>query len=68
MADFGDRAADLSQLMLENTIAAFRLDENAESAHECEECGNEIPQKRRELLKGVKFCVDCANYFETKRV
>lgn len=25
----------------------------------CEECGDEIPQARREAIPGVRLCVDC---------
>ena len=31
-----------------------------ESLTECAECGEEIPEKRRVALPGVKLCVDCA--------
>lgn len=31
-----------------------------ESAAECVECGEEIPQARREALPGVTQCVTCA--------
>lgn len=30
-----------------------------ESALECVECGEEIPQNRREALPGVKLCIEC---------
>lgn len=30
-----------------------------ESAGECVECGEEIPESRRKALPGVKLCVDC---------
>ena len=30
-----------------------------ESATECAECGEEIPEKRRQAIPGVKLCVDC---------
>lgn len=30
------------------------------SAHECFECGDKIPQGRREAVKGVQLCVECA--------
>jgi phage/conjugal plasmid C-4 type zinc finger TraR family protein len=29
------------------------------SLQHCEECGNEIPQARREALPGVRRCVTC---------
>lgn len=32
-----------------------------ESLSECAECGEEIPEKRRLALPGVKLCVDCAS-------
>lgn len=30
-----------------------------ESLRECAECGEEIPEKRRLALPGVKLCIDC---------
>lgn len=30
------------------------------SAFECEECSEEIPEGRRNAVKGVKLCVGCA--------
>lgn len=30
-----------------------------ESAVECVECGEEIPESRRKAVPGVKLCVDC---------
>jgi phage/conjugal plasmid C-4 type zinc finger TraR family protein len=30
-----------------------------ESAAYCEECGEPIPQARREAIKGVRLCVSC---------
>jgi phage/conjugal plasmid C-4 type zinc finger TraR family protein len=35
-----------------------RLPEGDSLAH-CEECGIEIPEARREALKGVRLCVAC---------
>ncbi len=34
------------------------------SAEFCEECGVDIPQKRRELVPGVQLCVDCQSLSE----
>ena len=31
-----------------------------ESAEDCAECGEPIPEARRAALPGVKLCVDCA--------
>ena len=30
-----------------------------ESLSRCAECGEPIPEKRRTLIEGVRFCVDC---------
>ncbi|MBN9887349.1 DksA/TraR family C4-type zinc finger protein [Salipiger abyssi] len=30
-----------------------------ESLTECAECGEEIPEKRRSAIPGVKLCIDC---------
>lgn len=30
-----------------------------ESALQCDECGDDIPQARREALAGVRYCVTC---------
>ena len=30
-----------------------------ESRRECEECGEAIPEARREAIPGVKYCVAC---------
>lgn len=30
-----------------------------ESASECDECGEDIPERRRAALPGVRLCVEC---------
>jgi len=39
--------------------AARRRLPTGESAFTCIECDEEIPQKRREALPGVKYCIAC---------
>lgn len=39
-------------------LARSRLP-RGESLRECEECGSEIPQARREAVPGVRLCVGC---------
>ncbi|EBA09354.1 DksA/TraR family C4-type zinc finger protein [Sagittula stellata] len=34
---------------------------SGESFRACAECGEEIPEKRRVALPGVKLCVECAS-------
>ncbi len=38
-----------------------------ESLEECEACGEEIPQARREAIKGVTLCVHCQGRLERKQ-
>ena len=39
-----------------------------ESLEECAECGEEIPEARREALPGVKLCIDCQQERDAKFV
>ncbi|MBW0280710.1 conjugal transfer protein TraR [Shewanella xiamenensis] len=34
------------------------------SATDCAECGDEIPKRRRELIKGVQLCTECQSLSE----
>lgn len=36
-----------------------RQQPRGESLGHCLECGEPIPEKRRQLVPGVKFCVEC---------
>ena len=36
------------------------------SAEYCDDCGNEIPEKRRQAIKGVRLCVACKQADELK--
>jgi phage/conjugal plasmid C-4 type zinc finger TraR family protein len=42
------------------------IDPHAESLEWCEDCGNEIPELRRQALPGVTVCIDCAREAERK--
>lgn len=35
-----------------------------QSATDCAECGDEIPKRRRELIKGVQLCTECQSLSE----
>jgi phage/conjugal plasmid C-4 type zinc finger TraR family protein len=39
-------------------LARSRLPTGESLAH-CEECGNDIPEARRQAIKGVRLCVAC---------
>ena len=40
---------------------------SGDSLSECEECGKEIPQARREAVPGVKLCVNCQEALDTEQ-
>ena len=50
-----EREADILSAAIANRTRYFGV-----SAHECIECGDSIPQGRREALPGVQLCVECA--------
>lgn len=65
MADVIDMANDRAQADLDAAIAACVGNAStAESAIWCEECDTQIPEKRRELIKGCKLCVQCQGMAE----
>ena len=54
-----------------NAIANVRraLEEQASqpSLTHCEECGDEIPEKRRTAIRGVRLCVFCQQLLERNK-
>lgn len=65
MADLADFAAEVIEGNLSQTLkCAHKFD--SVSNHECEECGNEIPEQRRKL-GGVTLCIDCQSVLEAKQ-
>ncbi len=68
MADIIDMANDRAQAELDAAVAACVGNvSTAESAIWCEECDTQIPEKRRELVKGCKYCVHCQGVIEQKK-
>ena len=52
------------QEQIEDTVKdaierARALTPSGESAEECDDCGEPIPEKRRQALPGVRTCVTC---------
>lgn len=62
-----DRAEQNSETQRMSAISNRKKYEG-ESAADCQQCGEPIPQQRREKLKGVKTCVDCQELIERKGV
>lgn len=58
--------AQFTEVALANQLAATAKAKakNTNSAIECVECGNEIPQIRRENVPGCKYCTHCQQLAE----
>lgn len=67
MSRFFDQAAMVEELQrkiaLENQ-AAKTADVAAVSAYECEECGEPIPEARRQAVRGCRCCLTCQEEIE----
>lgn len=65
-AEIIDAASELEEMQREQAIAAHRIDRNAVSATNCIDCGDNIPQARREAVPGCRTCADCQQIIEIK--
>ncbi|HIB5753611.1 TPA: TraR/DksA family transcriptional regulator [Klebsiella pneumoniae] len=65
-AEIIDQANELAERRLEMTIQNMRINHNAVSATHCRDCGEEIPDRRRELVSGCQRCVSCASDIELR--
>lgn len=65
MSDLADVANEIMAERLAMTLKN-RQQYDAISEYECEECGAEIPEKRRSL-GGVKFCIGCQTTIENNQ-
>ncbi|HCR0386672.1 TPA: TraR/DksA family transcriptional regulator [Enterobacter kobei] len=59
MPDIIDNASDVEDLQREQAIAAHRINRNAVSAEHCVDCGEDIPELRREKVPGCQRCSSC---------
>ena len=66
MPEIIDQANELEELQREVSIAKCRINHNAVSATHCRDCGEEIPERRRELVAGCQRCADCQEEFEER--
>ncbi len=65
MVDLVDMAEELRAQQLQEKLNS-RMQFEAESQLECENCGTEIPVQRR-ILGGVTRCLECQISFESKQ-
>ena len=66
MPEIIDQANELEELQREPAIAKCRINHAAVSATHCRDCGEEIPERRRELVAGCQRCVSCASDIELR--
>jgi phage/conjugal plasmid C-4 type zinc finger TraR family protein len=61
-----DDEAEHALILAENALHAARqnLYTSEESATECEDCGEIIPEARRKAMPGVYQCILCRSLFE----
>jgi len=68
MTDVFDQAscieAKFTEVALANQLARSRIIEIRESAHECGECGDPIPERRRQHIPGCQYCTSCQSNME----
>lgn len=55
----GDVQEQIDATIKDALQRARRLLPSGESRRQCEECGNPIPEARRQALPGVRLCVSC---------
>lgn len=64
-SDIGDMASDMEQVAREAAIAS-RVRYTGVSPLECYQCGDDIEEKRRQLIPGTVLCASCAQLNEKK--
>lgn len=64
MSDNADIAGEIIEQSLEANIRKATQQRPAAHCLYCEECGDEIPLKRREHLPWVTTCVECQQVIE----
>ncbi len=72
MTDLVDHANGKETQFTEMALAnhLLRVSQNAEkeSALDCKECGEQIPEARREASKGCQLCIDCQQRLEQEKL
>ncbi|MGQ7242786.1 TraR/DksA C4-type zinc finger protein [Salinicola sp. V024] len=59
MADAADNAVAVIERHLAHSLARHRLPVDVATDPYCEDCGVEIPARRREVAPWATTCVDC---------
>ncbi|KAF1074517.1 TraR/DksA C4-type zinc finger protein [Halodesulfovibrio sp. MK-HDV] len=55
-----DRASEIEQRIIQSAIAEAQAARGCgESLTHCDECGEAIPEARREAVVGCRLCIEC---------
>lgn len=66
MADFADDASAVEELQRNAALSAHRINRDAVSAVNCEECDEKLPEARRKAYPGCTMCVECLAALELR--
>ena len=66
MADNADIAADLMERRMQAALSSRLSLHIPNPDPECEDCGHEIPQARRDALPWVATCIECQSIREQR--
>ncbi|HBQ05633.1 MAG TPA: conjugal transfer protein TraR [Halomonas sp.] len=66
MADNADIAADLMERRMQAALSSRLSLHIPNPDSECEDCGHEIPQARRDALPWVATCIECQSIREQR--
>jgi len=61
-----DFANEIAQMRVDQAVASKRINRNAVSATQCEECGEDIPAPRRAAVPGCQTCAECQKEIELR--
>jgi phage/conjugal plasmid C-4 type zinc finger TraR family protein len=67
MSGYGrpDEEQENAQAIVDNAIALARMMiHKGESSKVCHDCGDPIPEARREAAPGCKYCIKCQPFYD----
>jgi phage/conjugal plasmid C-4 type zinc finger TraR family protein len=64
MADIADIANDHAQWRLDRALEAQLLPLCGPALDFCMDCGDAIPERRRQIVRGCTRCANCQSYAE----
>lgn len=62
-----DRAAEQSELFLQAALQRHLNKPTKPSAEFCEDCGDDIPLKRQQVVMGCETCIACQELRERRK-